>query len=353
MRSNLIIRVFLSFVLTLLVSCEGEEKKKDPEEGKIFDSPISVVSDGTYLYVANANFNLSRDGDGFLAIVDPKKLIDGENPIVKKVKLAPLCGHIELDSENKILYLADRRNDRVTLLSIEDPENPIVGDSIDVAPEPYALFLDSDANRLFVGTLSGYLSVVDLARSGVITNFLLASKLSSIALGPERSYLAAISRTMNVVYIFDPDELEFLFSFEVGGQGLISSARALAVSPDGKWFYVAVKSPELVAVYQNERMPWYWDRALYAFVPLDCTPEELLSVDDYLIVLCKDDDRLIAVDSQVFYPVAEVETCDSPVSLTALPDPRDSTKKLIAITCFDSHELELIDTVDWEVVAKR
>ena len=353
MRSTFIIALFLCIFSSLLFSCGETGEQKNPEEGKIFDSPISVVSDGTYLYVANANFNLSRDGDGFLAVVDPQRLLDKKNPIVARLSVPPLCGRLEIDVEKKLLYLADRRNDKIIPISIKNPLDPDTGDSIDVASEPYTLFLDREANRLFVGTLSGYLSIVDLDRAGVMTNFLLASKLSSVVMGPQRSYLAVVSRILDVVYLFDPDELEFLFSFEVGEPGLIESVRALAVSPDEKWLYVAVKNPALIAVYRNERLPWNSDRALFALVPIGCQPETILAFDQYVVAACRDDDKLIVVDSDIFYPVAEIKTCHGPVSLAVLPDPRYADKQLIAVTCFDSHEVELIDIDGWKVVAKR
>ncbi|HDH96587.1 MAG TPA: hypothetical protein ENF73_02525, partial [Proteobacteria bacterium] len=284
MRSLLFISCLLLLLTGLLWGCAEPEEREDPEAGKVLDSPLSVAFDGTYLYVANANFNLSDDGRGFIAVIDPERLLDGKGAVVSKLEIPPLCGHIELDVESKTLYLADRRNDKVIPVSIEDPLNMELGDGIEVAGEPYRLLFDADTNRLFVATLSGYLSVLDMDRCVLIRNFLLASKLSSLAMGPDHGYLAAGSRVLGVVYLFDPVELDFLFSFQVAGSGWLESTRALAVSPDGERLYVATKSPSVLAVYRNDRLPWYPDRALVALVPLDCQPEDILAFDDGVAV---------------------------------------------------------------------
>jgi len=353
MRSFLPICFCLLLLAGSFEGCAESEDREDPEAGKILDSPLSVVSDGAYLYVANANFNLSDDGRGYIAVIDPQRLLDSEDSLVSKLEIPPLCGHLEIDRENDVLYLADRRNDKVTFISVEDPRNLEAGDSIEVAGEPYKLLLDRDAGRLFVATLSGYLSIVDLDRSSVIRNFLLASKLSSLALGPDRSYLAAGSRVLDVVYLFDPNDLEFLFSFQVAGSSWLESTRALDVSPDGDWLYVAMKNPSVVAVYRNDRLPWYPDRALVDLIPIGCQPEDILAFDDYVAVVCRGDNKLIAVDANLFYPVAEVKTCKAPASLTLFADPRDESEQLIALVCFESHEIEFIDTSGWKVVARR
>ena len=95
---------FILAVMTAMLLCSCAESEEYSGDGGILDSPIGVAVYGQYAYVTNANYDLSGDGKGWVAVIDLKiALSDWKHCIVYRLFSDPYLGDILIKKDRTTL----------------------------------------------------------------------------------------------------------------------------------------------------------------------------------------------------------------------------------------------------------
>ena len=328
-------------------------------DGGILDSPISVAIYGDYAYVTNANFDLSGNKNGWIAVVDiPTSLRNRKQCIINRVIADPYLGEIIITKDGKLAYIANRRRDTILLMDLSDPRFPELIDldpgqsglqGIPVGIEPVGMALSPDETTLFVANVgSGDLSMVDTVNRRLIKNEKLGSGINAVAVDPKGEYAYISNKGVNSISLMDIESGKFVTSFSVGDPqgGFGQDTRGIAFSKDGKYAYIAAREPPALMVVDTEKLPHNPERAVIEFIPMDSQPAAVVTSPDgsEIWVTNFNSSNAYVVDAQFHNVIDVVETGVGPYDLAFTPEnPRDPGHHFVYITNFFSHSLSLID----------
>lgn len=106
--------------------------------------------------------------------------------------------------------------------------------TMSVQGSPISLAVSRRGSRVYAGTGTGTIAVIDAARRSVLQHISLEGEINGLALHPTQSLLYASSRTSNRVWEISTNTNQVVRTFMPGG-----IPQELAVSHDGKEFYLA------------------------------------------------------------------------------------------------------------------
>ena len=331
------------------------------EEGGILDNPIGVAEYNGYLFVTNANFDLSGAGDGFLAIIDEEKAVrnPGASAVVQRKVLHPYVADLAIDQNTGIAYIADRNLDQIALVDVSNPlaprdvvVNPAYPDvhGIAVGQEPYSVTLSDDGQTLYSANMvSGDISVVDLAQRINARNIQLSSGAIHIALQPNAPYAYVTNRRFNSVSVVDLERNAFVVSFVAGfkNPGLGNDTRGVAFSTDGSRAYIAVRAPAALMVVDTTKLPQNPDQAVVKYIQLlkEPTGVALSPAGDEIWVTNYGSAQVSVISTQYEEQTDAVPVGLGPTSL-AFIGPLDGDapdQYYVFVTDFLAHSLAVVD----------
>lgn len=350
--------------LTTLLGCE--EPPAFSGEGGILDSPIGVAIHGDYAYVTNANFDLSGDKEGWIAVVDiPLSLRNRKTCIINRVFTDPFLGEIIIDQAGAVAYVANRKRDEVWLFDLSDPIRPEPIDlneqaagvqGIKVGIEPVGMALSPDETLLFVANVrSGDLSIVDVLDLRLIKNERLGSGINAVAVDPQGRYAYVTNKGVNSIAMLDIETGSFVTSFSVGDPrtGLGQDTRGIAFSADGRYIYIATRDPASLMVVDADKLPHYPDRAVVEYIPMDSKPTAVeISPDGSEIWVANFNSSNVYVVDAMYHNILDVvEVGVGPYDIAFSNEiPDGSGHHFAYITNFFSHNISLIDATSKDYV---
>ncbi|MCZ7584687.1 MAG: YncE family protein [Deltaproteobacteria bacterium] len=356
-------RILVALTLGAVMALSGTACDEAPAdfsgEGGIFDSPVSAVINGDYVYILSANFDLSDEGDGAITIVDIKRsLVNRREGIVNRVSMPAYIGKMVISEDGQTGYLANRAGSSILLVDLSDPVRPELIDlnpdqggtqGIRVGSEPFGLTLSPDETRLFVANVgSGDLSIVDVPGRQLIKNELLNWGLNDIGIQPGSPYAYITNKGLNAVAIYDITTSRFVTSFPLGGltTGLGTDTRGIDFTSDGRWAFIAARNPESLLVVDTDKIPAQVDTAVVDILPMDLKPTAVrVAPNDYEVWVTNfDSHNVYAIDIRSRSVLDVVSTGAGPYDLAIADlDPDAPEQYYVFVSNFNSHNVSLID----------
>ena len=351
-------------IAVAMVACEAPTQEFG--EGGALDSPIGIAIHGDYAYITNANFDLSDDKEGWIAVIDLyTALRNRKKCILNRMITEPYIGDIVINDEGSLAYIANRKQDLVMLVDLSDPVNPEI---IDMEPEkkgiqgikvgiaPVALALSPDETFLFAANVgSGDLSIIDTATRKLIKNERLGAGINAVAVDPEGKYVYVSNKGLNSISLLEIETGKFVTSFAVGDQrsGIGQDTRDIDFSKDGRYAYISAGEPPSIMVVDTDKLPHYPDRAVIEYIPMDSKPTAVkLSPDgSELWVANYFSSAVYVVDTYYHEIIDVVDTGIGPYDIAFFPGtPQDPDHYYALVTCFYAHNLSLIDARSKELI---
>lgn len=335
-------------------------------EGGILDSPVSAAVNGKYVYITNANFDLSRDKQGWIAVLDTEKaLVNRKTALVNRTFTEPYLGEILINSDKTIAYVANRQDDTVDLFDLSDPFRPEIIDlnpvadgdqGINVGLEPIGLALSPDESMLFVANVkSGDLSFVDTQSRRLIKNERLGSGINAVAVDPQGKYIYVSNKGINSISMIEVETGRFITSFSVGDtrSGLGQDTRGIAFSPDGRYAYIAAREPSSLMIVDTDKLPHYPDSAVIKFIPMDSRPSAVVisPEGDEIWVANYNSSNVFVVDANYHNILDVVDVGVGPYDIVFTEENRvDPGHYYAYVVNFLSHNVTLVDAGTKDVV---
>lgn len=153
----------------------------------------------------------------------------------------PSYGQLLLTPDGSRLIHVGHWSKTITVLST----NPLaVLRSIEVRENPGRSVVAPDGNRLFTTLIdSGVLAIVDIHEGTVEQGTTTSAGSIALALHPNEEFLYVVNGVLGYCQVLDPDTLEVQDTFPVG-----QKPRAMALSSDGQFLYIAEESIPIVHV---------------------------------------------------------------------------------------------------------
>lgn len=368
LESHFIIRFFLLCAIFAMVLGGCEELPPYDGEGGILDSPIYAEVYDKYVYVTNANFDLSGDQEGWLALIDiAESLRNRKTCIVNRVYTDPYLGDFVIDKNRGIGYLASREKNKITLVDLSDPGYPEIMDlnkdldgiqGIPVGIEPLGLALSEDGSLLLVANAgSGDISFVDTNERRLIKNERLSSGINAVTLDPSERYAYVTNNKFNSVSVVEIESGKFQASFAVGDvrADIAQDTRGIAFSEDGQYAFVAAHEPPSLMVVDTEKIPYYPEEAVIEFIPMDTDPTGVkLSPDGTEIWVSNYYSSSIFIVDAEYHIVTDVLDAGlGPYDIEFAPSPiidEDPGHYFAYVVNFLSHNVFLYDVPSKEVI---
>jgi DNA-binding beta-propeller fold protein YncE len=356
--------VLLAAVAALALAACAEQPGFEGQGG-ILDSPVGLAIHWPYAYVTNANFDLSGDKKGFLAVVDLEKaLVRRDQAIITRVKTVPFLSKIVLTADGSTAYVGDRKSDEIRVFDLSDPTLPEEIDfnpdregvqGIGVARQPYGLALSADEKLLFAACIgSGHVSVVDLTTDKLAKNIRLTHGVNEIKFDPAGRYLYVTNLKFNLITLLDGQTGNYVVEFGLPTATSLTGYdyRGLDFSPDGGLLYVASRTPSSVLMIDANQLPLYPDQAVLRVLPMDHGPMAIAVRPDGREVWTAsyDSSTLLAVDAATGAPLRSLPSGKgaSEIQIFARPE-RPDYYYALAVN-FLSHSLTLVDAMTKEVI---
>ena len=348
----------LAVLLLFAGSCGSSSSNA---QGGILDNPIGVAYLNGYLYVTNANYDLSGKGQGFLLVIDARAAVH-DTPrnaaVVGKRTTSPYLADLTLDPDRQLAYIASRKDDEVIVMDISDPTDPQVVDqdpdaagiqNLPAGHEPNSVALRPDGRYLYVANNGGgNVSVVDLESKKLARSISLKGGLLDIVMQPGADYAWVTNRRTNTISLIDTVANDFAASFTPieAGAALLTDTRGIAFTPDGTKAYIAVQTPALLLDVDTARLPDHPESAVVSYIPMRSVP--------YGVALSPDGtecwvtnfgrERVLIIDTRIDQVVGRVGVGKSPTSLVTVHfEEDDPTQYYVFVTDFRSHTLAIID----------
>ncbi|MBZ0272576.1 beta-propeller fold lactonase family protein [bacterium] len=352
-------RIAAILVLVAFISGCGEPVDEFSGEGGVFDSPVGIVVNGRYAYVTNANFDLSDDSAGAITVIDlDRALVNRHDPVIERVRTPAYIGKMVMSPDRSLAYLANRGGDSVLIVDLSDPASPRIVDlepgrdgdqGIRVGVEPFGLTMTPDGEKLFVANVrSGDLSIVDVAERRLIKNELLNFGINEVAVDPLGRYAYVTNRGLASVVLIDVATNRFVTAFALGSRrtGVGIDTRGIDFTPDGRFAFVAARSPESVLVIDTDKIPGRADAAIVDILPADEAPTAVRVTPDgaevWVTNFVSNNVIIYDVDSRGVLEVIPTGLGPYDIAFTE-PDDRDPEQYYALIANFDSHNVSLMD----------
>ena len=349
------------FLLPLILLNACSEDDRDLSEGDVLDNPTAIEYHDGYLYVTNANYDLSKAGEGFLLVIDARKAVSEDqrkNAVVGKRAIEPYLAGMTIDHDREIAYVASRDDNVIRVIDISDPTEPVLIDqdpdadgtqSLRSGKEPYDVALRPDGRYLYSTNVdSGDVSVIDLAAGKLARSISIASDLVSIVVQPGTDYAWVTNRTFNLVSIIDMVKNDFVVSFEAidPGSSILADTRGIAFTKDGMKAYLAISSPPMVAVVDTRKLPEQPDEAIHDYIPMHSSPYGIgLSPDETECWVTNfESKRVLIVDTRFDAVVDMVRLGSGPADLAFVQFEEDDPEQYyVFVVHFEGHSMSIID----------
>ncbi len=345
--------------------CTTDTDEYDGAGGAI-DSPVSVAVNGDYAYVMNANFDLSGDKRGAIAVIDiPRSLINRNDCIIQRLETSSYIGQMAINAEGTIGYLANRRSSSIMLIDLGDPADPRIIDlepdqdgdqGIKVGIEPFGVVLSPDEKTLYVTAVgSGDLSIVDLVERRLIKNEQISWGINDIALQPGGSYAYVTNKGIGSVALIDIVENRYVTDFALGSymHGVGNDTRGVDFTPDGRWAFIAARNPESLLVIDTSKMPDYPEEAVVDLLPTDYKPTAVRVTPDgeEVWVTNYTSNNVYAYDTHTHAALEVITVGDGPYDIAMAPADTDVEGQYwVFVSNFRSHNVSLIDSASKEYI---
>jgi DNA-binding beta-propeller fold protein YncE/mono/diheme cytochrome c family protein len=167
----------------------ARERLARPMMGRVFDlagRPVGGARPASATPAHLAGSRIMAAGDGALVIdADSGALVktDRAGKNIGQLAIARDAGLLTLDAAAGVAYVADRRNDRIAVVTID---NMTIASSIKTPAEPYGVALSPDRTRLLVSTIADRTLVAyDVATGTEMWRAPLGSEPRGIAVSPD------------------------------------------------------------------------------------------------------------------------------------------------------------------------
>ncbi len=357
--------LILALAYACLTACSSDTDEYFGAGGAI-DSPVSVTINGDYAYVMNANFDLSGDKTGAIAVIDiPRSLINRNDCIINRLETPSYIGQMAMNANGTLGFLANRRGNSVMLIDLEDPADPLIIDldrdqegdqGIKVGIEPFGVTLSPDEKTLYVTAVgSGDLSIVDLVERRLIKNEQIGWGINDIGIQPGGSYAYITNKGVGSVALIDVVENRFVTTFALGSymQGIGSDTRGVDFTPDGQWAFIAARNPESLLVIDTSKLPDYPGEAVVDLLPTDSKPTAVRVTPDGREVWVSNyySNNVIAYDTRTHAALEVITVGDGPYEIAMAPSGTGVDGHYwVFVANFRSHNISLIDSASKEYI---
>ena len=359
-----LIIVFVLLLSPFLFGACGEEAGFEGQGGT-FDNPIGIAVNWPYVYVTNANFDLSHGKEGKINVVDMRiALHRRDKSVVHTTDTVPYLGRLILNEDKTLAYVAERKNNSILFFDLTDPRRPEQIDldrgedgtqGIEVSSQPFGLSLTPDGNKLFVACMGqGNISVVDLEQQKMTKTIQLSWGVNEVRVDPQGEYAYVTNRALNSLVLLDAENGDFVTSFNPGfAASLVGyDNRGLDFTPDGRYLFVASRNPSSLFMIDTQKLPLYSDQAVIQMLPMDLGPTAVAVTPDGREVWATnfDSSNVFVFNADTGDILKVLDVGAGPYDIEIFAD-EDNPDHYYALTAnFNANNLTLIDANAKEVI---
>ncbi len=248
------------FALVLSVRSEAQEAKS------IDRSPIALAltSDGSRLLVANQTA-------GSVSLVDPKS-----GTVIRETPTGDRPDSVAISRDGKIGVVAHWYGYDLAILDLSDDKLTVVG-RVEVGPEPRGVVVSADGSTAYVTIgVSNEVARVDLTARKVMGRVEVGREPRGLAVTPDGSKLVVGNSRGKSISVVDLSR----FAVERTLPMLADNLRQIAVSPDGRYAYVAAMNNRGLATTSNNiDLGWVLGQRIERVMLDGSEPAENLTLD--------------------------------------------------------------------------
>ena len=360
-----VVGVLLFGVVLAALACACGEMPTYQGQGGVFDSPVGIAIHWPYAYVTNANFDLSDDKKGKINVVDLRlALTRRDKAVIHSTKTDPYLAKIVLSLDGRTAYVAGRRNNNILYFDLTDPERPEPIDldpdedgtqGVGVSKQPFGLALSPDGRDLYVACISqGNITIVDLETNKIAQTVQLTSGVSEVKFDPTGTYAYVTNRIQQTVTLLEAGSGAIAGTFEPGPPTTLTGYdnRGLDFTPDGRYLFIAARSPGALLMIDTDKLPLYPQRALLRTLPTDLGPTGVaVTPDGREAWVCNfDGDTVAAFHAETGELLRVMRGIAGPYDIKIFED-GDHPGHYYALTAnFQGHNLTLLDVLTKEVI---
>jgi len=257
------------FLATVLAAATlaGPSRAEGPKaEAEVDRSPIAlaIAADGSRLLVANRTA-------GSVSLVDPKA-----GRVIREVATGDRPSGVAISADGKLGVVAHWSGYDLAILGLEADKAAIVG-RVEVGPEPRGVVISADGRTAYVAVgASNEVVRVDLADKKVTGRVGVGREPRGLAFTPDGKRLVVANNRGQSLSILDVGRLAVERTLPIESENL----RQLAVSPDGKYAYVAaMKVRGMSTTFNNIDLGWVLGQRVVRVALDGSEPSESLSLD--------------------------------------------------------------------------
>jgi len=229
-------------------------------------SPIALAlsPDGSRLLVANQT-------GGTVALVDPKA-----GRVIREVATGDRPSGVAISADGKLGVVAHWFGYDLAILDLEADRVAILG-RVEVGPEPRGLAIASDGRTAYVAVgVSNEVVRVDLADRKVTGRVAVGREPRGLALTPDGKRLVVANNRGQSLSVVDLGGFAVERTLAIESENL----RQLAVSPDGRYAYVAaMKVRGMATTFNNIDLGWVLGQRIVRVALDGSEPSDNLSLD--------------------------------------------------------------------------
>jgi DNA-binding beta-propeller fold protein YncE len=147
----------------------------------------------------------------------------------------PLTNPIRLSPGGQRLFVVNSSAHRLSVFSLESPENPVRIAEIPVGMGPVSVWPVNDDEAWVVNFVSGTVSIVSVSRAAVVETFDAGVEPADLVITGSTPRVFISESRRNAMRIYDPSTRALLMTVPLQGE----SPRSLAVANDGEGVFVA------------------------------------------------------------------------------------------------------------------
>jgi YVTN family beta-propeller protein len=241
--------------------------RSEAQEAKSIDrSPIALAltSDGSRLLVANQTA-------GSVSLVDPKS-----GTVIRETPTGDRPDSVAISRDGKIGVVAHWYGYDLAILDLSDDKLTVVG-RVEVGPEPRGVVVSADGSTAYVTIgVSNEVARVDLTARKVMGRVEVGREPRGLAVTPDGSKLVVGNSRGKSISVVDLSR----FAVERTLPMLADNLRQIAVSPDGRYAYVAAMNNRGLATTSNNiDLGWVLGQRIERVMLDGSEPAENLTLD--------------------------------------------------------------------------
>jgi YVTN family beta-propeller protein len=260
---RLALLVFTLIMLSVNLGSEAEEPKSAGEPDR---SPIALAlkADGSRLLVANQTA-------GSVSLVDPK-----QGKVIREIPTGDRPNGVAISRDGKIGVVTHWYGYDLAVLDLTDDRVAVIG-RVEVGPEPRGVVISADATTAYVSIgVGNEVARVDLASRKVTGRVEVGREPRGLAITPDGSKLVVGNSRGRSVSVVDLAR----FTVERTLPMLAENLRQIAVSPDGRYAYVAAMNNRgFATTASNIDLGWVLGQRIERVLLDGSEPAENLTLD--------------------------------------------------------------------------